>query len=530
MAVVLAYLPAFVPKEDMDKFMSYLPESTSDIVIGVALCGLAIAGSVLFYMMLPWPLRGPARQMESTADETVVVIGGGYGTGPEMAKRFRDYLFNVAIVDLRDTDGKELPAESRRTKKNRDKDIIKEKKARERARQRAKKKGYKWDEEALAVADTKRDIVRNYKCDPSDADALEEVKKKIEIDFGTPTIVIWAYTPSLHEVHDLFKTYSNTLSVFLPSLKASYNGGMFITLCSSLAHIRPAPTHLKPLAEEYKKILDLHRSTDKNLKDNEKRWDVKAVMVELGHFDERMINVGLYFPDKLGVIKARVLKQKEEAERLGKPMAKGIQIRNNSEKDAVAAMCRQRTCGLLMRTSDDEMIAKEIFDAVRDGHTTTIYKPNMAALWEWINRCPRSVSQRIIKFLGVERTAKCLLTCEFTEGEEGLLVGLEADLGLEDNREDMSASKLELKITANNGTVLNLFHERQCARMGSLWFSELMEFKTLHEKAVKKKIREGAEKEAREELAMGSIERLERKVQVNCEVKSHAQGSMAENN
>ncbi|KAI5291580.1 hypothetical protein KEM54_003317 [Ascosphaera aggregata] len=402
-ALALSFVPMLLPAEWLEK---YLPERGRDIAMAVVIFSIVIVAGVWFYIAFPERLSGPERHIHYTSDETVVIIGGGYGVGTVIAARFKKFLFNVAIVDLRDTDGKELMAESRKMKKIRDREMIKEKKARQRALARAKAMGDRFNEEEEHVL-LEPENHRVYKCDPTSAEDLEAVKTKIERELGHPTILIWAYTPSLKDASKVFPSFSASLSVFLPALRTADNGGMFITLISSLAHIQPGPKHLKRLAQAYHDIWALHRTTAKALK-REKRYDIKQVLVELGHFDERAIDVGLYFDDKLRLLEKRAMKQQEENQLREEEEVLPLQAKTKAESEALAALRRRKTAGFLVRSTPDDEIAKTLFEVVRSGQSEEIYMPPSCGVWGYIGKLPRCINKWVFRGLGVNKTVRGL--------------------------------------------------------------------------------------------------------------------------
>ncbi|KAK4999179.1 hypothetical protein LTR66_001749 [Elasticomyces elasticus] len=139
-------------------------------------------------------------------DEVVVITGGAGGLGRTLAQVWGMRGASVAVLDVREMDG-----------------------------------------EGMGVG------VRWYACDVGDAGQVEEVKRKVEKDLGTPTILInnagivngkpmLALSPTETERNFRINLLSHfhTIRAFLPAMLRRPNGGTIVTVASVLGRLGAA--------------------------------------------------------------------------------------------------------------------------------------------------------------------------------------------------------------------------------------------------------------------------------------------------
>lgn len=131
-----------------------------------------------------------------------------------------------------------------------------------------------------------------YRCDVSVRSELEEVKKKVEIELGTPTIIVNCAAARINgdvllnlPVDAFEKTVRTNLmaafhlyQIFLPDIIAkTENGGTIVTVSSVLGQLSPAG--LADYSASKAGLSALHRTMEAELREHEQ---IKMLLVETG--------------------------------------------------------------------------------------------------------------------------------------------------------------------------------------------------------------------------------------------------------
>lgn len=194
---------------------------------------------------------GAAREVD-LSDEVIVVTGGASGLGALIADVYGMRGANVAVVDVQ----------------NAEEDKVEEK------------------------------GIVYYECDVGDRKQVEEVRKKIEDDLGTPTILINnagivngkpLLELSPEEIERTFRvntlSHFHTLQTFLPGMLAS-DRGTIVTISSVLAHLGAA--NLSDYAASKAALLALHSSLRAELARNPQAQNIRTILCTPGQLSTPM--------------------------------------------------------------------------------------------------------------------------------------------------------------------------------------------------------------------------------------------------
>ncbi|KAI5308224.1 hypothetical protein KEM55_006248, partial [Ascosphaera atra] len=210
---------------------------------------------------------------------------------------------------------------------------------------------------------------------------------------GKPTILIYAYTPSVAAAGTILTSYKNTLDAFLPGLKENERGGMVVTAVSSLAHVDPGPPYLEKYAAAQAAVREEHYRTQRELVQHGK-YDVKTVLVEIGQFDDRCIDIPMNFEKALDILEKKAKRDDRKTRFKNEPNPsdppKHIRL-TREEFDAIRTLNLRKITGPLARNIPDDDIGRAVFHTVRNGLSDTIWVPKKAFMWKLYKYTPKSL-------------------------------------------------------------------------------------------------------------------------------------------
>ncbi|KAI5294863.1 hypothetical protein KEM52_003002 [Ascosphaera acerosa] len=407
--IAVVALLNLIPKSLVDPIKNLMPRSVQGVGLTAFFGSFFITSSLILSGTYFLYSRNSKRQTLDTGRETVVIIGGGYGLGAMIAHQLNEALYCIAAIDDRDTDGRELPSETRAFRRAQEQQWERQRRDRERRIHRLVAQGTSRADAERQVSEPARmdEYCRIFKANPAKRDEMVAVLQKIRASkLARVTHIIWVYTPRLQHADRLYQSYRNAMDVFLPEIEPSPDGGVLITIVSGVAHVHPPPPYLHRLAREHAAVRSAHLELQTRHKE-EGMNKIAHVLIDLGHFDERHIDVGTNHDDNIRIISQRAKEQIEQGESFDSKLRVFGNIRpvTEEQRDALAAAQRRNTQGFFARTIDDETIAMWVHDAIVRAVDVVLYRPMRAGVWEWVGRYVPLFLQRLLWWLiGADRT------------------------------------------------------------------------------------------------------------------------------
>ncbi|KAK3315121.1 hypothetical protein B0H66DRAFT_334481 [Apodospora peruviana] len=229
--------------------------------------------------------------------------------------------------------------------------------------------------------------VTYYKCDVTDKDEVARVAAQIEIDLGTPTVLInnaaivngkRLLDLDIAEIEKSLSTnllsHFYTLKAFLPALARSEVGGTVVTISSVIGQTGAA--RLTDYAAAKGGITALHKSLAAELRESHPQ--IRTVLVTPGQ--------------------------------ISTPLFYGVQTPN----------------AFLAPVVEPVDVAKEIIKAIDNGHNAAIGTPLYARWIEWYNVLPLGVQAVVRRIAGVDTAMKTFVGRNGTKMSEkngGLIQG-----------------------------------------------------------------------------------------------------------